>query len=65
MDSTFHVISKFVMGTLTTGRDVKGHQHRGVEKLVSHRAHNPEAAGSNPAPATNKARLLLQMGFFD
>lgn len=24
----------------------------GVERLVAQRAHNPEAAGSNPAPAT-------------
>ena len=32
-------------------------KHRGVEKLVSHRAHNPEAAGSNPAPATTKGQL--------
>ncbi len=27
---------------------------RGVEQLVAHRAHNPEVAGSNPAPATIK-----------
>ena len=27
---------------------------RGVEKLVSRRAHNPKAAGSSPAPATTK-----------
>ena len=25
---------------------------RGVEKLVSRRAHNPKAAGSSPVPAT-------------
>jgi hypothetical protein len=25
---------------------------RGVEQLVARRAHNPEVAGSNPAPAT-------------
>lgn len=25
--------------------------HRGVEQLEARRAHNPEAAGSNPAPA--------------
>ncbi len=25
--------------------------HRGVEQLVARRAHNPEVAGSNPAPA--------------
>ena len=30
--------------------------HRGVEQLVAHRAHNPEAAGSNPAPATRVER---------
>lgn len=27
--------------------------YSGVEKLVSRRAHNPETAGPNPAPATN------------
>lgn len=27
-------------------------QYRGVEQLVARRAHNPEAVGSNPAPAT-------------
>ncbi len=26
---------------------------RGVEQLVARRAHNPEVAGSSPAPATN------------
>ena len=26
---------------------------RGVEQLVARRAHNPEAAGSSPVPATN------------
>ena len=27
--------------------------HRGMEQLVARRAHNPEAVGSSPAPATN------------
>ena len=27
--------------------------HRGVEQLVARRAHNPEAGGSSPSPATN------------
>ena len=27
-------------------------QHRGVEQLVARRAHNPEAGGSSPPPAT-------------
>ena len=26
--------------------------HRGVEQLVARRAHNPEAGGSSPSPAT-------------
>ena len=26
--------------------------YRGVEQLVARRAHNPEAAGSSPVPAT-------------
>ena len=31
--------------------------HRGVEQLVARRAHNPEAGGSSPSPAT-RARML-------
>ena len=27
-------------------------EYRGVEQLVARRAHNPEAAGSSPVPAT-------------
>ena len=29
--------------------------YRRVEQLVARRAHNPEVAGSNPVPATNKS----------
>ena len=32
-------------------------QYRGVEQLVARRAHNPEAAGSNPVPATMDTTL--------
>ncbi len=34
---------------------------RGVEQLVARRAHNPKAAGSSPAPATNGpiAKLVI------
>jgi hypothetical protein len=32
--------------------------HRGVEQLAARRAHNPEVAGSNPAPATNHLSSL-------
>ena len=39
---------------------VKGHR-RGVDSSVARWAHNPEVAGSNPAPAT-KARALLEQG---
>ena len=28
-------------------------EYRGVEQLVARRAHNPEAEGSSPSPATN------------
>ena len=31
---------------------------RGVEQMVARRAHNPEAAGSSPAPAT--AHILIE-----
>ena len=29
-------------------------QNRGVEQLVARRAHNPEAGGSSPSPATKQ-----------
>ena len=29
-------------------------QYRGVEQLVARRAHNPEAGGSSPSPATKQ-----------
>jgi hypothetical protein len=32
---------------------IKQEKNRGVEQQVARRAHNPEVAGSNPAPATN------------
>lgn len=35
-------------------RHIKINKHRGVEQLVARRAHNPEAAGSSPVPATIK-----------
>ncbi len=40
--------------------------HRGVEQLVAHRAHNPEAVGSNPTPATNEKPCVSDeaQGFF-
>ncbi len=34
-------------------RDRLAPPNRGVEQLAARRAHNPEVAGSNPAPATN------------
>ena len=35
----------------------------GWSSLVARRAHNPKVVGSNPAPATNIARLLaLHLG---
>ena len=37
-------------------------QHRGVEQLVARRAHNPEAGGSSPSPATNLPQLLVNQG---
>ena len=30
--------------------------HRGVEQLVARRAHNPEAGGSSPSPATTAGK---------
>ncbi len=30
-------------------------QYRGIEQLVARRAHNPEAGGSSPPPATKGA----------
>src|SRR5687767_13196676 len=37
---------------------------RGVEKLVSRRAHNPKAAGSSPAPATKEDLAPKVIGAF-
>ena len=36
--------------------------NRGVEQLVARRAHNPEAGGSSPPPATNLPQLLASQG---
>ena len=38
--------------------------HRGVEQLVARRAHNPEAGGSSPSPATKKKTLRTSASFF-
>ena len=38
--------------------------HRGVEQLVARRAHNPEAGGSSPSPATRIRILRNQRPFF-
>ena len=38
-------------------------KHRGVEQLVARRAHNPEAGGSSPSPATIKQTSRLSAGF--
>ena len=37
--------------------------HRGVEQLAARRAHNPEAAGSSPAPATQKGETKMFLLF--
>ena len=38
--------------------------HRGVEQLVARRAHNPEAGGSSPSPATRIRMLRNQCPYF-
>ncbi len=40
--------------------------HRGVEQLVARRAHNPEAGGSSPSPATkiNGHRKSVSVFYF-
>ena len=38
--------------------------HRGVEQLVARRAHNPEAGGSSPSPATKQAKNQSEDWFF-
>ena len=38
---------------------------RGVEQLVARRAHNPEAEGSSPSPATKKMGYVRNPGAFD
>ena len=42
---------------------VSGTIYRGVEQLVARRAHNPEAVGSSPIPATRKKHLRKQVLF--
>ena len=37
--------------------------NRGVEQLVARRAHNPEAGGSSPSPAT-KQDTSFEVSFF-
>jgi hypothetical protein len=44
--------------------NVKTRKNRGVEQQVARRAHNPEVAGSNPAPATMKTQESLKKGSF-
>ena len=39
-------------------------RYRGVEQLVARRAHNPEAAGSSPVPATKKVPDATASVFF-
>ena len=34
---------------------------RGIEQLEARRAHNPEAVGSNPAPATNLGPMVKRL----
>ena len=42
----------------------RGKKYRGVEQLVARRAHNPEAAGSSPTPATKEKNTVHRMVFF-
>ena len=39
--------------------------HRGVEQLAARRAHNPEAGGSSPPPATKEDKSQDLSSFFD
>ena len=39
-------------------------KHRGVEQLVARRAHNPEAGGSSPSPATTEEKSKGFSSFF-
>ena len=38
--------------------------HRGVEQLVARRAHNPEAGGSSPSPATKNTDTEKSVSVF-
>ena len=38
--------------------------NRGVEQLVARRAHNPEAGGSSPSPATKKTDVEKSASVF-
>ena len=35
-------------------------KYRGVEQLAARRAHNPQVAGSSPAPATRNISIAYQ-----
>ena len=39
-------------------------QYRGIEQLVARRAHNPEAGGSSPSPATTEEKPQGFSSFF-
>ena len=51
------LFGEVVFGFLKLSRVFEYHI-AGWSSLVARRAHNPEAAGSNPAPATNNAKGL-------
>ena len=47
-----HRFPPFVLTVEGGVRIMRTSDGRGVEQLAARRAHNPEVAGSNPAPAT-------------
>ena len=55
-----NLIYKVLLGS----RNKTNSYHRGVEQLVARRAHNPEAEGSSPSPATMESMTVAKATVF-
>ena len=67
MGSNTRTGSTPVTGTNLSGTDQEGLTNtyrRGVEQLVARRAHNPEAEGSSPSPATMESMTVAKATVF-
>ena len=60
----FSVNFSFFLDSLKDLAYIIGTLRRGVEQLAARRAHNPEAAGSSPAPAITDHSEMSGFLFF-